>query len=97
MKKKSSQFIKLLNEANKAYPDEYIGHYFNMETGKTKRVSYGGDTLALFIGNEIESLYDSAETMGEYRDRVCQALDNAAGELERVSAAIERGRGAPLK
>lgn len=79
--------LQMLKEANDNYPDDLIGRYFDLKTGKEKPIRDGGDTLALFIGREIISVLDDEDmTEEDCRERIDATLTNAAQELDRVIA-----------
>lgn len=87
--KKRNKLLTLLKQANENYPDEQIAHYFNMNTAHEKRTLHS-DTLALFIGREIISVFDDTVPLGHNADRVYDALNNAITELERVRDSMDR-------
>lgn len=87
IKMKTTKALTILREANAAYPDLCIENYFDMETGDEKEDGTG-DTLALFIGNEILGVVDEAESLEPNRDSVWNALNHAVSELQYVMKAV---------
>jgi hypothetical protein len=79
--------VKLLREANEAYPDEMIGIYFDLNTGKERKGA--GDTLALFIGREIVDVTIDQDDESLARDFACHSLEVAIKELEAVKRKLE--------
>lgn len=82
--KVKSNFIKLLEVADAAYPDGYIGMYYDIVTGKRKRAD--GDTLALFIGNELSDA--SSENLEDSIQKSIQMLRGAKREIDDVIEAL---------
>lgn len=84
-------WVEYLREAAGHYPDGQIAYMFDMETGREIERRGCTDTLALFIGREIESVHDETADEQEQRETIGRALGVAIGELERVKNAIETG------
>lgn len=73
-----------LMEANDNYPDDTIANCFDFKTGK-ERFGVSGDTLAVFIGREISSVYDPAATDKANRLEIEWQLRQAAKQLLTLS------------
>ena len=73
-----SELIKKLNES---YPDGFLEFYWDMKTGGVRNAGAGGDTLALFVVREIESVWEDGATDAANLGRVANALEQASSEL----------------
>ncbi len=81
----------LIKIASAAYPDELIAtEYWNFRRGCPRRNPKGGDTLALFIANEIADTYDSDTSDEAQINTVLNALATARGDLDTVSEAFAK-------
>ena len=79
----------LIKIASAAYPDELIAtEYWNFRRECPRRNPKGGDTLALFIANEIADTYDPDASDEAQINTVLNALAAARGELDTVSEAF---------
>lgn len=79
----------LIAWASRYYPEDAVAQSYNPETGESTDQAYDG--LALFIVNEILSLYDwEGEDIDDedMLDRVAGALATASGELALVSNGV---------
>lgn len=90
--KSDRQVGAILKIANSVYPGGYIANYFNMKTGarlpRTRDGEELGDTLALFIGLEIQSCTEEGFTLEENKEQVQMALERAREELTNVINAL---------
>ena len=83
----------LINIASAAYSDGLIAvEYWDFKRERPRRNSNGGDTLALFIANEIADTYDQEAAETDQIATAVRAVERAAEELSQVATAI-RGRG----
>ena len=79
----------LIKIASAAYPDGLIAtEYWNFRRECPRRNPKGGDTLALFIANEIADTYDPDASDEAQINTVLNALAAARGDLEAVSTAL---------
>jgi hypothetical protein len=80
----------IINIANKAYPDNQIKQNFYLNRGGMAHKT--GDTLALFIVREIESVTDGEPD--DFRKLMLaeRAMLTAARELKKVATVIGRRR-----
>jgi hypothetical protein len=56
VKPRSLSLLELLNIANEAYPDGFLGTYFDSKTGE--RIEGHGDSLARFVVAELSETFD---------------------------------------
>lgn len=87
MKPGSLSLLELLNIANEAYPDAFLGAYFDSKTGE--RIEGRGDSLARFVVAELSETFDPklvrAEQLGEARlalNRAIEMLECVIEELQ---------------
>lgn len=79
----------LINRASAAYSDGLIAtEYWDFKRGRPRRNPKGGDTLALFIANEIADTYDPDASDSEQINTVLRALATARDDLDAVSMAL---------
>lgn len=86
--KKARPVGQYLMEASEMYSDDNrIEWHFDFENGKEKPRSMHGnaDTLALFVGREIQSVYSEKSTDKQNRAEIARAMGKAAAELNRVA------------
>jgi len=79
----------LINRASAAYSDGLIAtEYWDFKRGRPRRNPKGGDTLALFIANEIADTYDPDASDAEQINTVSRVLFTASTDLEAVITAL---------
>lgn len=79
----------LINIASGAYPDGLIAEtYWDFKRQRPRRNPKGGDTLALFIANEIADTYDPTALDEQQIEAVVKAIARARDDLDSVSAAL---------
>ncbi|GEM_PF-955752 len=79
----------LINIASAAYSDGLIAvEYWDFKRERPRRNSKGGDTLALFIANEIADTYDPDTSDAQQIETVLKALSTARSDLDAVSTAL---------
>ena len=79
----------LINRASAAYSDGLIAtEYWDFKRERPRRNPKGGDTLALFIANEIADTYDPDASDAEQINTVLRALSTARDDLDAVSTAL---------
>ena len=82
---KLSGRLKILNAANRYYPDGYMANFFDTKTGKEipdedGHNGYCGDTLALFLVREAADLGNGPIIMNV--DGMIDRIDKAIRDLE---------------
>lgn len=77
---------KLLEVANKGYPDGYLAHYYD-EDGNF--VEGDGDTLARFVVIEIIETYAPGESEEEQLETATTAMKRARKDIEGVVQALK--------
>ena len=75
---------KIIEIANKAYPDDWIQQYY-----EDPKLEYG-DSLARFIMNEICETYDESCTDEQQIAEAIRVVQRAADEVQAVAYALER-------
>lgn len=84
----------LITIAAATYPDGLILQYWDSIRQKPRKNANAGDTLAMFIVQELTDTFDPAATDAEQVATASQAIERAAAELIGVTAAIrKRGKG----
>ena len=79
----------LIKIASAAYPDGLIAtEYWNFRRECPRRNPKGGDTLALFIANEIADTYDPDASSDAQVNAILKALSTARSDLDAVSEAL---------
>jgi len=78
----------LIKHASAAYPDEMIAEYWDFDNERPRENPDAGDTLALFIANELADTYDSELPGAEQLEAAIRALERAAEEIRGVSEAL---------
>jgi len=87
------RLAQLIREADQAYHGGgYISEVFDLDTGEEREqeASATSDTLALFIGREIASVFEPGSSISKSRENVVNALDVAVQELKTVIARLEK-------
>ena len=74
---------KIIEIANKAYPDEFIAQYYENPDLEN------GDTLAQFITCELVETYDSEATDAQQIAEAIRVISRAAAEVQTVAEAFE--------
>lgn len=80
--------IQLLDLANQGYPDGFLAEYYDPETGEARASS--GDTLALFIVQELRETFNGAAEDEDQIGRAVRAIEKAREDLDGVLAALAR-------
>ena len=75
--------------ASAAYPDGLIAvEYWDFKRARPRRNPKDGDTLALFVANEIADTYDPDASNEQQIETALDALAAARGDLEAVRTAL---------
>lgn len=82
-----STLLELLNLANDAYPDRFLGEYYDANTGE--RRTGGGDSLARFIVAELSETFDAEAPRATQLAQARIALSRAIDTIERVIEALD--------
>lgn len=79
--------LELLNLANMKYDDDIVSlaPFYNPQTGKRKKRSPGGDTLARFIVIELIETFDPKASSRAQAAEAARVMRNAADQLLAVA------------
>ena len=78
----------LICRAASVYPDAAVLEYFDLEHEELVEDAEGGDTLALFIAQELADTYDPDSSDGEQVASAVRTIQRAADELGAVAHAL---------
>jgi len=82
----------IIQIANDAYPDAFLGEYFDFDKGE--RIPGGfGDSLAMFIVNEIVETYEPNLSDAEQLGEASRVIECGRDDLQGVLHALERAQG----
>lgn len=80
----------LISRAASVYPEAYVLQYWDLEKQEPRLNPIGGDTLALFIAQEIAETYDPGSAESAQIAVAVKVMRSAADDLNAVAFAIER-------
>lgn len=83
--------LEILDIANAAYPDEFLGNYYNLETGEFDG-NGSGDTLAEFIVRELIETYVESDTDSEQLAEAIRVIKRGMENLLKISWALVEKR-----
>lgn len=92
----------MIEKAATAYQDALILEYYDSKRQRPRKNANAGDTLALFIVNELADVFDPEGTDEEQVAEATRALDRAAQDIREVIDALNEspqifgGENAPL-
>jgi hypothetical protein len=81
----------LIRIINKAYPDDLIQQNWNFEDECPNADAETGDTLAVFIVQEIADTFEPDADDGEQMAGALRVIHQAIDDLEAVATALNRG------
>ena len=78
----------LVCRAASAYPEAYVLQYWDMDKQAPKPNRKGGDTLAMFVANEIADTHDPDADDGQQIATAVRAMQTATDDLQAVAQAL---------
>lgn len=80
----------LVCRAASVYPEAFILQYWAMEKQEPKANPGGGDTLALFVAQELADTYDADAGDADQIATAVSVMQSAAADLAAIAFALER-------
>lgn len=78
----------LICRAASVYPEGYVLHYWDLAKQEPKPNPAGGDTLALFIAQELAETYDPDASDTEQVAAAVKAMQSAADDLAAIAGSL---------